>query len=269
MKNNKTIISASRRTDIPAFHSDWFFNKLEQGSVQVKNPFNPKQVRKVSLKKEDVLCFVFWTKNPEKMIKKLSLLKDYFYYFLFTLNPYGKDIETNVPEKSKIIETFKKLSDLIGKKKVIWRYDPILISEKYDQSYHFKQFGHLANKLHHHTEKCIISFLDFYQKTKRKTKHLNLIKISELDKIEIAQQFVQIGNKYNLQIQSCAEKIDLSKFEIEPGKCIDDKLISEIRNQTLEIRKDKNQRKKCKCVQSIDIGEYNTCFHNCLYCYAN
>ena len=269
MKNEKNIISVSRRTDIPAFHNDWFFEKLKQGYVEVKNPFNPNQIRNVSLKKEDVLGFVFWTKNPEKMIGKLNLLKDYFYYFLFTLNPYQKDIETNVPEKTKIIDAFKKLSDLIGRKKVIWRYDPILLSEKYDQNYHFEQFDNLANKLHHHTEKCIISFLDLYRKTKRKTKHLNLKEVSENEKIEIAGKFFEIAKKYDLKIQSCAEKIDFTEVGIAPGKCIDDELISEISRQPLDVRKDRNQRKECKCVQSIDIGDYNTCLHHCLYCYAD
>ena len=203
------------------------------------------------------------------MIEKLNLLKDYSYYFLFTLNPYGKDIETNVPEKSEIIETFRKLSQMIGKEKVIWRYDPILISEKYNKEFHYEKFEILSEKLHKFIDKCIISFLDFYRKTKQKTKHLNLIEISEIEEIEIAKQFAQIGKNYDLKIQTCAEKFDLTGSGILHGKCIDDELIIEIRDQILDVTKDKNQRKECNCVQSIDIGEYNTCFHNCLYCYAN
>ena len=165
VKKSRKIISVSRRTDIPAFYENWFFRNLKQGYVFVKNPYNSYQIKKISLKKEDVLCFVFWTKNPFPMFAKLDLLNEYNYYFLFTLNPYGNDIETNVPDKNRLIEIFRTLSEKIGKKRVIWRYDPILLSEKYDLEFHYRQFEFFVEKLHCHTEKCIISFIDFYKKT--------------------------------------------------------------------------------------------------------
>jgi len=265
----KKIISVSRRTDIPAFYDDWFFEHLQKGFVNVKNPFNPHQIRKVSLKKEDVLCFVFWTKNPLPMLPKLNLLKDFPFYFLFTLNPYGRDVEIYVPDKTELIETFRKLSEQIGKKRVIWRYDPILLSEKYNLAFHFERFEFLAEKLHNYTEKCIISFIDFYRKTKRKTAHLHLREISEKDKKMIVKNFSETAKKFNIKIQTCAEKTDFSEFGISHGKCIDDELISEIIGREIHIPKDKNQRKECNCVSSIDIGTYDTCHHHCLYCYAN
>lgn len=269
MENERKIISASRRTDIPAFHSEWFFEKLKQGFVNVRNPFNPKQVRKISLRKEDVLCFVFWTKDPSEMIKYIHLLKDHSFYFLFTVNSYASDVEPNVPEKDKRIKVFRNLSEVVGNNRIIWRYDPVLLSKKYNEEYHFVKFEYLAGKLHGYTNKCIFSFIDMYRKTIRKTAKLELLPISENCKIRFAEKFSQISKKYDLEIQTCAEKIDLRKYFIENGSCIDGNLISEITGEMIKVGKDKNQRKECLCSSSIDIGSYNTCSHNCLYCYAN
>jgi hypothetical protein len=143
------ILSASRRTDIPAFHGDWFMEKLREKAVSVKNPMNPQQVAKLDLDPARIECIVFWTKNPKKFIKRLKEIDDlgYHYYFQFTLNPYGKDIETNLEEKGELVNTFMELSDLIGKKKVIWRYDPIILNEKYTPAYHEAHYGTLYEKL--------------------------------------------------------------------------------------------------------------------------
>jgi len=158
------IISVSRRTDIPAFYSDWFFKRLEEGFVLVRNPMNPQQVSKVSLSKAVVDCFVFWTKNPKSMLEKLPLLAGYDYYFQFTLNPYDQEIEVNLPKKAEIIKTFIELSNLIGKDRVIWRYDPILLTDKITIGDHLEYFNILAGQLGDYTRKCVISFLDQYQK---------------------------------------------------------------------------------------------------------
>ncbi|RMD02533.1 DUF1848 domain-containing protein [Clostridium autoethanogenum] len=263
------ILSVSRRTDIPAFYSDWFFNRIKEGFVLVKNPFNSKQVSKVILNPKVIDCIVFWTKNPKKMMKRLDEIKEYNYYFQFTLNSYDKTLETNVPEKKYLVNTFIELSKRIGKDRVIWRYDPIILTDKFTKDYHYKWFEYLAKRLSPYTNKCVISFLDLYRKTERNLKEINILPIDKDDMFELAEKFSKIASKYNVTIETCSEEIDLSKFNIKHGKCIDDRLISKVVDEKLSIDKDPNQREVCGCVKSIDIGAYNTCNHGCLYCYAN
>jgi DNA repair photolyase len=273
--NKPQIISVSRRTDIPAVYSEWFFNRIKKGFALYKAHVStfPKSV---SLIPEDVLCFVFWTKNPGPMMDKLHLLdkQGYKYYFQVTLNPYGPDIQRNLPPKDELVETFIALSKKIGKKRVIWRYDPILLTDEIDIEYHKKHFADLAKKLHNHTERCVISFVDAHQISQANGKHLKLNKIDPLSKElqiatmkELARAIHQINKKYGLTIQTCAEKIDLTEYEITSTKCIDDKLIGGIIDRDLAIPKD-SQRKECGCVKSIDIGTHKTCTKGCLYCYA-
>lgn len=264
------IISASRRTDIPTYYSDWFYNRIKEGYILVRNPMNIHQVSKINLSVDVVDAIVFWTKNPAPMIDRLEEIKDYNYYFQFTLNSYGTDIEANVPNKNdKVIPTFKKLSDKIGKEKVIWRYDPILLNEKYTIDYHIEYFDKLASILSSYTEKCVISFIDSYTKINKALNKNNIKEPSMNEMHTIAKSFSEIARKYNIMLTSCAENIDLSQYCIEHGKCIDDKLIERIAGFSLNVDKDKNQRLECGCVSSIDIGMYNTCKNGCKYCYAN
>ena len=264
------IVSVSRRTDIPAFYSDWFYNRLTDGYVDVINPFNAKQANRISLKKEDVECFVFWTKNPKRFMERLNELDGYNYYFQFTLNSYGKDIEPNVPCKSdELIEIFIKLSKKIGKEKLIWRYDPIILTDKYTIGYHIKYFEKLVERLHEYTEKCVISFLDLYKKSERNLRGINLTELTEDVMDTISREFSNICKKYGLVLATCCEAIDLEKYDIKHNKCIDDELIENITgNKVLNNKRDK-QRTHCGCIKCSDIGAYNTCMHGCLYCYAS
>jgi len=230
---------------------------------------NIRQISGINLNPELVDCIVFWSKNPKPMIDKLQLINEYKYYFQFTLNPYESDVETRLPPKTEIIETFKKLSDIIGPQKVIWRYDPILINNKYNMTYHIDEFEKLANVLKGYTEKVTFSFIDFYKKITEKIKLLEIVEISTEEKNLIAQSFSEIARNNNLSIDTCAEDIDLSGYGITHARCIDDRLISKITGYNLLVEKDKNQRPECGCVKSIDIGEYNTCSNGCVYCYAN
>jgi DNA repair photolyase len=259
----------SRRTDIPAFYSDWFYKRLQEGFVLVRNPMNLCQVSKVSLKKEAVDCIVFWTKNPESMLPKLNCIKDYQYYFQFTLNPYNAQFETDVPRKSKVIETFKWLSDQIGPQRVIWRYDPVILNSDIDVDYHEKYFEALAKKLHKHTSKCIISFVDNYKKTDKVFKIHEIKEIDDDNKRAISQKICDVAKSYNLKIETCAEDIDLIDIGIGHAKCVDPAMIESLLGVKIKSDKDSNQRKPCGCIASIDIGAYNTCTHGCLYCYAN
>ena len=263
------IISASRRTDIPAFYSDWFYKRIQEGFVLIRNPMNLHQVSRISLKREEVDCIVFWTKNPESMLPKLSLIRDYQYYFQFTLNPYDVEFEAGVPRKTLVIDTFKRLSDIIGPRRVIWRYDPIILNTAIDVGYHEKFFEVLAKKVHKYTSKCIISFVDNYKKTEKNFKAHGIKELDDMKKKEIAQKLYYIARTYNLKVETCAEDIDLIEMGIEHAKCIDPVLIESLMGVGINFKKDHNQRKTCGCIASVDIGAYNTCTHGCVYCYAN
>ncbi|MFD3157264.1 DUF1848 domain-containing protein [Haloimpatiens sp. FM7330] len=263
------IVSVSRRTDIPAFYYEWFYNRIKDGEVLIRNPFNRIQISRIILNPNTVDCFVFWTKDPYKFIKKIHLLRDYNYYFQFTLNPYRDDIEKGVRKKKYIMETFKELSLMIGKEKVIWRYDPILLNDYYNKEYHYTWFEKFCMNLEGYTEKCVISFIDEYKKIRENSNILNLRNITNEDMKEIGKKLVKIANKYNIIIETCAERIDLSFCGINHGQCIDGKLISRITGKDFTNAKLDNIRKGCRCLKSVDIGEYNSCMHRCTYCYAN
>lgn len=262
------ILSASRRTDIPAFNSDWFFNRIREGFVLVRNPFSYHQLSKIELTPSVVDCIVFWTKNPANMLNKLELISGYNYYFQFTVTGYGTAVERKVPTKAQVITTFKKLSQKIGADKVIWRYDPIIINDSFNIDFHKRNFELLASELEGCTNLCIISFVDLYQKTKRNMRNINVLH-DEKSFYDTAMCLASIAEKHNIKMQACSEFVDLTDAGIEKAKCIDDRLISHIVGHRIQLEKDKHQRDCCTCAASIDIGAYNTCRHECLYCYAN
>ena len=264
------IISASRRTDIPTYFSRWFFNRLREGFVYVRNPMNYYQVGKISLKPDVVDAFVFWTKNPIPMLPRIHELDGYTYYFQFTLNPYGRDAEPNVPPKDeKMVPVFQQLSKEIGRERVVWRYDPIFFNETYDLDYHRKSFRTLAEKLADYTETCTISFVDLYEKTKRNVKPLALAEENVAREEELAAYMADVGRELGFTVNACAEAVDLSKYGIGHASCIDRERLERIGNFKMDVKKDPNQRAECGCVESIDIGAYNSCPNGCLYCYAN
>lgn len=264
------ILSVSRRTDIPAFYAEWFMERLRQKYVLVRNPFNYHLISKIPLTPENIDVIVFWTKNSKQIHKYLDEIDDlgYKYYFQYTITPYKKDMEENIQDKKEIIKSFQTLSEKLGSEKVILRYDPVILSDSYTIEYHKKAFEKLCQQLSTYTTKVIISFLDDYKKISKNIKQLNVREISEEEMYIIAENFAETADKYNLKIESCAEQIDLEKFGINHGKCIDDELIEKITGYKIKAGKD-GQRLACGCIKCIDIGEYNTCLHKCLYCYAN
>lgn len=264
------ILSVSRRTDIPGYYSEWFFNRIKEGFVYVRNPMNPHQVSRIDLSPEVVDCIVFWTKNPRPMIKRLDELAGYHYYFQFTLTGYGKDVERNLPDKKEIlIPVFQELSQKTGKDRVIWRYDPIIFTRKYTPAYHLKAFGQIAAALRGYTEKCIISFVDLYAKNKKAMESLGAFEMEKAELVEFAKEISKIARENGMSTGSCAESLDLDQCGIEHNSCIDKALIEKITGCRLNARKDKNQRPECGCMESIEIGTYNTCKNGCIYCYAN
>ena len=204
------------------------------------------------------------------MLNRLGELTLYDYYFQFTLTGYGKDVECNVPhKKEKMIPIFQELSKKIGMKKVIWRYDPIIFTKKYTPEYHLKAYQQIAGALKGYTQKCVISFVDVYAKNK---KNMELLDSYEMDKNELsafAKRIADIARNNGMTIASCAERIDLHECGIEHNCCIDKTLIEDLIGCRLKVDKDKNQRGECGCMESIDIGTYNTCNNGCRYCYAN
>lgn len=265
------IISASRRTDIPTYYSDWFFNRIKEGFVLVRNPMNIHQISRIKLTPDVVDGIVFWTKNPIPMLARLDELKDYMYYFQFTITPYGKDIEPSIPDKNDVIlPAFKRLSEKIGSDRVIWRFDPILISEQYPIEYHVQAFEKIAAELHAFAGKVTISFVDEdYRGVKNNIYELALQPFPSEAQAELSARLAEIAHGYGLAIDTCAEKIDLREYGIEHTRCIDDRLLSKLLHCRLKVDKDKTQRLECGCVASIDIGMYNTCRNGCRYCYAN
>lgn len=263
------ILSVSRRTDIPAFYSEWFFNRLKEGFVYVRNPMSIHQVSKIVLTPEVIDCIVFWSKNPTPMLSRSEELNDYMYYFQYTINAYDKELEVRVPRKENVINTFRKLSDQIGPKRVIWRYDPIILSPQLDKEYHLCYFEELAKRLEGYTNTCVISFVDLYKKIQSNLKDTQPREPSLSEMVELAAKMCLIAARHGMTIQTCAEEIALESVGVKHGKCIDNALIEDLLGVKLVVSKDPNQRKECGCVQSIDIGEYNTCAHGCKYCYAN
>lgn len=264
------IVSASRRTDIPNYYSDWFYNRIREGFLYVRNPMNPHQISRINLSPDVVDCIVFWTKNPENMMPRLDELKDYNYYFQFTLTGYGKEIEPNIPNKRRVLlETFRNLSDRIGSDRVIWRYDPILLNETYVPEYHIKAFEEIAGHLKGYTHKVVISFVDLYAKTKRNTEGLNIKEVNQNEILKLAGRMAEIARDNHLSIETCAEQVDLAEMGIPHGSCVDKVLIEQLIGCRLRVNKDKNQRGECGCFESVEIGTYNTCKNGCKYCYAN
>lgn len=268
------IISASRRTDIPAFFMRWFMHCVQQGEVHVQNPFNAKQVRCVSLKPEDVDVLVFWTRDARNMLAYTAELENmgFRFYVHYTLTGYPSVLEPHVPGLDTSLETFHALSGLLGPGRVIWRYDPVLVTSLTPIAEHKRIFKLIVENLAGRTKRVVVSFADFYTKTRR-----NLAKIPTLsweedipqeDIMELVGFFVSVAKDYDLDISSCAEPLVSTSSGIRKGACIDATIIREEFGILTEMPKDKNQRKGCLCLRSVDIGVYNTCAFGCAYCYA-
>lgn len=263
------ILSVSRRTDIPNYYADWFYNRIKEGFVCVRNPMNFHQVSKIELSPEVVDCIVFWTKNPEPMMDRLEELSAYQYYFQFTLTGYGRDMEPGVPnKKDKMIPIFQNLAEKLGNRKVIWRYDPVIFTGTYTPEYHIKAFEQIAGALRGYTHKCVISFGDVYAKNRKNMEAMGAYEADRLVLLDFSKKISEIARANKMAVGSCSEMIDLSGCGIAHNSCIDKALIEEIIGCKIKASKDKNQRSECGCVESIDIGTYDTCRNGCQYCYA-
>lgn len=285
------IVSASRSTDIPAFYADWFLERLKAGYCNWVNPFN-REVFRVSF--EDTRMIVFWSKNPKPMLERLDELEELGfcnYYFQFTLNDYVREcLEPNVPPVEERIETFKALAKRVGKERVIWRYDPLILSNDLTVDVLLERIARIGKELRGSTEKLVFSFADIqaYRKVVKNLEGTTCREFTTAEKIAFAKGLHEINLDLGLEMVTCAEDIDLSAYGIKHNKCVDDDLMMRLFNADSKLmefigaeydmldgwsikksKKDKGQRKACGCVISKDIGMYNTCPHLCKYCYAN
>ncbi len=260
------ILNISGRTDIVAFYSDWLLKRLDEGFIDVRNPFNPKLVSRIMM--DDVDLLFFCTKNPIPILDKLKSIKKKVYFHV-TLTSYKDDIEPNLPPKKDIIEAIKKLSTIIGKDNLVIRYDPIFINDEYNLDYHIKGFDKICELLNGYVSKILIHFIDDYKNVRNNYNILKYRKLTEDDYKTIGISFSNSAKKHNMIVHTCNEERDLTEYGFIKDDCISKELAFKLTGK--EYKKKWNARKnlKCQCVEMVDIGVYNSCRHFCKYCYAN
>jgi hypothetical protein len=269
------IISASRRTDVPAFYSDWFMRRIQAGHCDVPNPFNPTQISRVSLEPEEVDVIFYWTRNASPLWRRLEELdrKGYRYLFLYTVMNNPRTLDPRCPSLEEALATFKALSDLIGAERVIWRYDPVVFSNVTNAEFHMKTYETLAKQLRGYTRRSIMSVVNVYRKVRQRVTALreegiDLMECGGQSFADLMRFMASAARENGIALSSCAQGRDLMAYGISPGKCIDDGLIREVFGLEVSHTKDPSQRKACGCVVSKDIGMYDTCLYGCAYCYA-
>ena len=261
------ILNTGQRTDIPAFYSEWFFNRIKEGFVWVRNPYDPQRVTEYRLDPELIDVIVFCTKDPGPMLDRLDELKGFRQFWHVTITPYGKEIEPNVPEKSLILERFRKLSALVGPEAVTWRYDPIFINERYTVESHLKNFERMCSELKGYTGKVVISFIDLYAKTKKNFPEVR--EVTEEERRILGREIARIASGHSMKVYTCHEGNDMKEFGIDTNGCMTRTVIEQSLGITLENLPNIKLRENCSCLIGNDIGAYNTCLHGCRYCYAN
>lgn len=261
------ILNTGMRTDIPAYYSEWLINRIRAGFVLVRNPFRPELVTRYELNPQVVDILAFCSKNPAPMLRYMDELKAFRQFWFVTVTPYGKDIEPNVPDKHLVLDTFCRLSRLVGKNAVSLRYDPILITDKYTLDYHIRAFGKIAARLRGYTDSVVISFIDLYKKTARNFPEAR--EVTHEERMAIGRAFAGIGRENGMVIRSCVEGEELAPLGIDVTGCMTQQVLEHAANIRLELPKKPNARQQCSCALGHDIGAYNTCPHLCRYCYAN
>ncbi len=261
------ILNTGSRTDIPAFYSQWFFNRIKEGFVLVRNPYYPSQVTRYRLSPEVIDILVFCTKNPEPMIDRLSILSSYTCFWFVTITPYGEDVEPFVPPKENVIESVKRLWQSTGSGRISWRYDPVFITEKYTLEYHIREFDRMAESLKGYTSQCVVSFLDLYEKTKRNFPQGKTVARKEQELL--IQAFSETAARTRMQIHLCCEDRLLERAHVDACGCMSKEVLEKAAGFRLKVPQRRPARQQCSCLLGADIGAYNTCSHGCLYCYAN
>ena len=261
------IIQTGLRTDIPAFYTPWFLRRLEEGFVLVRSPYNPSLVSRYRLSPEVVDCLGFCTKNPAPMLPHLDKLAGYGQLWYVTITPYGQDIELHVPPREQVLEDFLRLSDWLGPHRVIWRYDPILLTERYPVERHLADFDAMCRRLEGATDTCVISFIDLYDKVKR-----NFPQVQEVpreSRLLLGREMAAMAARSGMTLKSCCEGEELATFGVDTSGCMTIAAYEKALGCTLRAPKPAGKSRACACHLTCDIGAYNTCGHGCRYCYAN
>ena len=262
------ILNTGARTDTVQYFSKWLLKRFEEGFVYVRNPLFPNKVIRYNLTPNEIDVVLFCSKNYAPILPRLHEITDKFNtYFYYTITAYGKDIEPGVPSIDESINTLIKLSKLVGKEKVAWRYDPVLYTDKYTFEVHKKTFEYIAQRLSPYIDRCIFSFVEMYKKLENNMPEI--ISFTDNDKKQIAFMLGSIAKKYNIEIQTCGTNGDYSQFGIEKSGCATLEILGKANNLSFKDMKHKGLREGCHCIESRDIGAYDTCLNGCKYCYAN
>ena len=262
------IINTGSRTDTVQYYSEWLLKRFKEGFVYSRNPLFLNKVTKYELNPEVVDCVIFCSKNYEPILGRLHEITDRFNtYFYYTITAYGKDIEPNVPSIEDSIETLIKLSEIVGAKRIAWRYDPILLTEKYTKNRHYETFDYMSEKLSPYIDRCIFSFVEMYKKLK--TNMPEIILLTQEDKDEIAKNIGLIAQKNKILLQTCATLENYEKYNIIQSGCITAEILGTANGVTFSNIKHSGNRKGCRCMENRNIGDYDTCPNGCKYCYAN
>ena len=262
------IINTGGRTDTVQYYTKWLLQRFKEGYVLSRNPLFTNKVTRYELTPDKVDCVVFCSKNYKPILPYLHEITDSFNtYFHYTITAYGKDIEPGVPSVEESIKTLTELSNQAGKQRVAWRYDPVLLTEKYTISRHLQTFEKMAETLAPYIDRCIFSFVEMYKKLK--TNMPEIILLSEEDKIALAQGLGTIANKYGIYIQTCGTNEVFADYGIHTSGCMTLDILGKANGISFKNLKHKGLRQGCHCIESRDIGAYDTCLNGCKYCYAN
>lgn len=262
------IINTGGRTDTVQYYTKWLLKRFEEGYVYSRNPLFPNKVTRYDLTPDKVDCIQFCSKNYKPILTYLpDIISRYHTYFHYTITAYGKDIEPGVPSIGESIETLKRLSAIVGKQRIAWRYDPLLLTEKYTIETHFQTFERMARELSPYVDRCIFSFVEMYKKLE--TNMPELIPLTDYDKDALAKGLGAIATEYGLYIQTCGTNGDYMRYGIHPSGCMTLDMMGKANGVTFKNLKHKGMRQGCHCIESRDIGAYDTCMNGCKYCYAN
>lgn len=266
--SDNMIINVGERTDIVNYYIPWLLNRLSEGYAYSRNPFARENVYKLSLNPEDVDCILFCSKNYQPILKHIGDIDEKYNILCnYTITAYGKDIEPKVPSINQSIKTLKRLSDIVGSNKILWRYDPILLTENYTVEKHLETFEYMAEIISPLVYRCIFSFVDMYKKVEENI--AEIIPITDEDKVKLLKGIGEISERYNLHTQSCATNESYEKYGIHAAGCTTREILEQAHGVVYKNVKASGIRKNCHCIPSRDIGAYNSCLSECKYCYAN
>lgn len=262
------IINTGGRTDTVQYFTDWLLRRFEEGYALSRNPLFPNKVTRYELTPDKVDCVVFCSKDYAPILPRLHEITDRFNtYFYYTITAYGRDVEPGVPSIEDSMKTLEKLSDIVGKQRVAWRYDPVLLTEEYTVQRHFKTFGYMADELAGCVDRCIFSFVEMYKKLKFNMPEI--IPLTPADKQLLAEGMGRIAADHGLYLQSCGTDADWSGYGIHASGCMTLETLGRANGVVFRDLKHRGMRQGCRCIENRDIGAYDTCMNGCKYCYAN